>query len=320
MSLDAFKNLIEWGTSAMLSLVLLQHWVGVASAPSTAKATNDGQGREGGLVIMSDEGEVKILILAGAIVMVLMAAFIVLFLAHYQQKQMKQRELLRRLDEQHQRELLEASLQSQEAERRRIAVDLHDDVGTMLSATRMSLSRANKHLGENPEAEAIMQQTRELLEETVNNVRRISQELLPSTLDQLGLVAALEEFIAKLHQTPPEGKPELLIDFHHEGLGQRLDKDIELAIYRVAQELVHNSLRHAQATRIEVLVMRQASRLLLTVSDNGVGFDLETTRQRNQSGLGLKNIESRLNIINGRVIFDVLPGKGTYVIVDVPLE
>lgn len=268
---------------------------------------------------MSDAAEVKLLITSGAIVMVLMAGFIALFLAHYKQKQMKQRDLLRRLEEQHQRELLEASLQSQEAERRRIAADLYDDVGAMLSATRMSLSRANKHLDENPEVEVLMRQTRELLEETVSNVRRMAQELLPSTLDELGLVKALEEFTAKLRQSPPGGPSELLIDFRHEGLENRLDKNIELAVYRVIQELVHNSLRHAQATRIDVLLIRQTNRLLLTVSDNGVGFDLETIRQRNHGGLGLKNMESRLNIINGRVIFDVLPGKGTYVIVDVPL-
>ncbi len=266
---------------------------------------------------MDDSAQVRLLISVGAIALLLMAAFVVLFLAYSKQRQLRQRDVLRQLEEKHQRELLEASLQSQEAERRRIAADLHDDIGTMLSATRMSLAQANRHVGDNPTAEAGLRQTRELLEETINNVRRITKELLPSTLEQLGLVAALEEFIAKLHQTSLD----VGIDLAHEGLdaGSRPGGRVELTVYRITQELVHNSLRHARAAHIEVLLMRQGNRLLLTVSDDGVGFDPDLARREGQPGLGLKNIESRLNVIGGRVIFDAAPGKGTYVIVDVPL-
>lgn len=269
---------------------------------------------------MNDDAA-KLLISVGIIAMLVMASFVVLFVAYYNQRQLRQRELLRQLEEKHQRELLEASLQSQEAERRRIATDLHDDIGTMLSATRMSLSQASRHAGDNPAVDAVVRQTRQLLEETVNNVRRITKELLPATLEQLGLVAALQEFIAKLRQTSPN----VGLDLTHEGFEETPDAGrpparVELAVYRVAQELVHNSLRHAGASHIDLMLMRQPNRLLLTISDDGVGFDPALARRAGQPGLGLKNIESRLNLIGGRVIFDAAPGKGTYVIVDVPLE
>ena len=225
------------------------------------------------------------------------------------------REYLRNLEVRHHRELLDASLRWQEAECRRFAADLHDDVGTMLSATRLCLAQANRHAGENPAVEAVVRQTRDLLEETLNNVRRITKELLPATLDALGLPTALDEFVSRLQRTAPG----VTIDLVHENYDQRLAPPLELTLYRVAQELVHNSLRHAQATRIELLLLRQPNRVLLTVSDDGVGFSPEAARRPGRTGLGLKNIESRLNVIGGRVIFDVAPGKGTHVLVDVPI-
>lgn len=264
---------------------------------------------------MNDPAQIRMIITAGVLAMVLMSGFIIMFLAFYQRRQTQQRQQLQDLEERHQRELLEASLQSQEAERRRIATHLHDDIGTMLSATRLSLAGVFSYLTDNPTATSVVRETRELLEETVNNVRQMTKELLPTTLDDLGLVVALDELITKLPQTAPN----VSVDFHHEGLDQRLSARIELAVYRVAQELIHNSLRHAGASRIELLLMHQADRLLLTVSDDGVGFDPVAARGPGQPGLGLKNIESRLNVIGGHAIFDAAPGKGTYVIVAVPL-
>jgi signal transduction histidine kinase len=264
---------------------------------------------------MNDEAQFRLLLTVVVAATLGIAGLIALVLLYHQQQQLRHRERMRKLEEQHQRELLKASLQAQEAERRRLAADLHDDVGTMLSATRMSLAQANRHAGDNPAVEAMVRQTRDLLEETVNNVRRITKELLPSTLDDLGLLAALDEFHSRLRLTFPA----VTIVLHTDDYDERLAPPIELALYRVAQELVHNSLRHANATRIEVLLLRQTNRVLLTVSDNGVGFCLEVARQPGHKGLGLKNIESRLNVIGGRAIFDVAPGKGANVIVDVPL-
>lgn len=264
---------------------------------------------------MIDETQFKLILTTGVLVMAFMAGFIALLLLHRQRRQFRYQERVRQLQNRHQRDLLEASLQSQEAERRRLAADLHDDIGTMLSATRMSLAQANRHAGDNPAVEAVVRQTRDLLEETVNHVRRITRELMPSTLDDLGLPTALDEFVSRLHRMFPG----VTIDLNAEYYDQRLTAPVELTLYRIAQELVHNSLRHAQATRIELLLMRQPNRVLLTVSDNGVGFNPEAVRQPGRPGLGLKNIESRLNVIGGRVIFDASPGKGAYVIVDLPL-
>lgn len=259
----------------------------------------------------------RLAIAAGVAMIILMAGFIVLFLIVYKRKQDKQRSLVRDLEEQHQKELLEASLRSQEVEAQRIAADLHDDIGTLLSATRMSFSLVTRHVDDTQESRESVEQTKKLLEEAVENVRKLTKDLQPPALEKLGLAIALQELVRKLQQA----NPALAIEFEQEGMqGDRLEKAIELTLYRVAQELLHNSLKHARADRIDVHLIRQKQRLLFTLADDGVGYDPQEVQLRGaNAGLGLKNIESRLNVVGGHVIFETSPGKGTLAIVDIPL-
>lgn len=251
-------------------------------------------------------------IIAGTIAMLLMAVFIVAFMVFYQQKQFRQKAEARKREEEYQLQLLEASLEVQEAERRRIAADLHDDIGTLLSATRLSLSQVSRS---SKGSATDVQETKELLDEAIQNVRRISKELLPSALDNFGLVAAFDEFVSKIRKHTG-----IDVVFHHDTLSQeRFDAKVELSLYRIGQELVNNSLKHSGATHIEIMLMHQQSRLVLSVNDNGGGFNL-TDVQKPNSGLGLKNIESRLNVIGGTVFFDVAEGKGSHIVANVPLN
>lgn len=252
------------------------------------------------------------ILLIGTVAMMVMAVFIVLFMIFYQRRQILQKIELQKMEEAYQKQLLEASLQVQEAERRRIAADLHDDIGTMLSATRLNLTQATKHIEQDSKANLFVQQTKEMFDEAIQNVRRISKELLPSTLDNFGLIAALEEFAHKMTQHTG-----IHITFNYDEKPERFDPKIELPLYRIVQELVNNSLKHSGATEIEISLMKQPSRLLVTVQDNGRGFELAEVQQAN-NGLGLRNIESRLSVIDGRVVYDVAKGKGSYTIIEVP--
>lgn len=208
---------------------------------------------------------------------------------------------------------LEASWSAQEAECRRLSTALHDDVATLLSATRLRFSQLSSHLPRNSDEASTAQNVSALLEEAIRNVRRLTQSLLPATLEALGLVAALTDYIGLLEQE--DDCPAIVL--RTEGLGSRLPYDLELTAFRVVQELVRNTLRHASAATIEVYVLQQKDRLLLTVSDDGVGFRASSRAIR--PGLGLKNIESRLNVIGGRLIFDLTPGQGVCVLADIPL-
>lgn len=257
--------------------------------------------------------EEKIIIL-GTFAMLLPTSAIILFVILYIRRQRIQREKTERIEEEHRQQMLEASVESQESVRRQIGGDLHDEIGTLLSASRMSLTQIIKFADDAEKRENILTQTQELLNDALNNVRRISKDLMPSTLDKFGLISALEDFTQKM--TEHTG---VLICFNHGELNEIFDKKIELTLYRSSQELVNNVLKHAQASVINITLSKKEERLFLNVSDNGIGFDLAEVNKPNR-GIGIKNIESRISVIKGGEIkFDVEKGRGASFEISVPL-
>jgi signal transduction histidine kinase len=248
--------------------------------------------------------EAKIIIF-GTSAILLPVMTIIIFVIFYYRRQHLQREKLERIEEAHRQAMLEASVVSQENVRRQIGGDLHDEIGTLLSATRMSLTQITKYEDNPAKRESLLNQTQELLNETLNNVRRLSKELMPSTLDEFGLILALKDFTQKM--TEHTG---ITVCFSHRELEEVFDKKIELALYRTTQELVNNALKHARASIIGIDLKKIKDTLILQVSDNGIGFDLAEVNQPNR-GIGIKNIESRISIIKGSIKFDVAKGKGS---------
>ena len=136
--------------------------------------------------------------------MLMMAIFVISFVIYYQKKQLEQEKRLRDIEKNYQLMLLETSLSSEEAERRRIAQDLHDDIGTMLSLTKLSLNQLNKTISkDDPRTEFTLTKAQSLVEETIIHVRRITRDLVPTTLEHFGLVAAIDEFIHRLGNNLP---------------------------------------------------------------------------------------------------------------------
>lgn len=241
---------------------------------------------------------------------------IILFVSYYQRKQIQQKLAIQQLKDEMQRQLLESALEVQEVERVRIAKDLHDEVGAMLSVTKMSLNQLLRKLDNTEELSAQGLHTRELLEQSIGQVRRISKELVPSTLDEFGLMSAIDEFIQKVHFAS-----ETLFIFSHEGIdsNQRFDRKIELAIYRIVQELVNNALKHAEAQEITLKLATEVNKIIFIFTDDGKGFDLESVRKNPKSGLGMRNIESRLSVINGKFEIKSVLGQGTHTVIEIPI-
>ena len=160
-----------------------------------------------------------------------------------------------------------------------------------------------------------MEQTADLLNQAVGNVRRISKDLMPSTLDEFGLIIALDEFSEKL--TAYTGIP---IFFRKNNIqNQIFPKQIELIYYRIVQELINNSLKHAKPTKINIDIELQNKHLILTVLDDGLGFDMSQVMSNPKNGIGIRNIQSRLSLVNGKVNYETAKGKGTKIMVDVEL-
>jgi len=198
---------------------------------------------------------------------------------------------------------LRAMIEGQERERKRVAKDLHDGLGGLLATVKARLSN------EAPTAEA----SNQMLDRACTEVRRIAHNMMPQTLALSGLSGSVQDIVAQLNQRGLDTELELI--------GQpdlRLDEDRQAMLLRILQELTHNVVKHAQATKLFIQLLDQPSQLLLTVEDNGVGFNADFART-NGKGIGLANIESRVAFLGGDIQYDASPGHGTTVSLSVPL-
>lgn len=227
----------------------------------------------------------------------------------YRQKQVRDTE---RLQQQEQNAM--AVLVAEEKERQRIARDLHDGIGQRLSAAKINVSGLQSMPSQNnPQQEILFSNAIQLLDDSVKDVRSISHNLMANGLIKAGLASAIRDFVNQI-QTPAGFK----INLEIVGIHARLEYTIENTLYRVLQEIIHNVIKHASATEVSIQLIKHDHELTLLVQDNGVGFLVDETLQ-NGKGIGLKNMESRLSFIHGKVYFDSYPGKGTTISIEVPL-
>jgi signal transduction histidine kinase len=228
---------------------------------------------------------------------------------------MKHQEHLRQLQDTRQRQLLEAALEAQEAERRRLARDLHDEVGTMLALIKLQAGQwANGFPDQaTPGGELPVQNLKLKLDEVMNSVRRISHDLMPIMLTKYGLVQAIES----LKRSLPAGS-NLKVQFECNEPMQRVAERIELSLYRIVQELLTNTIKHAGATEACIKLMFEADTLKLVYTDNGKGFDFQDLSDKQSAGLGLTNLQSRMALLNGTLTFSSENGTGVTIVATVP--
>jgi len=214
------------------------------------------------------------------------------------------------------RELLHKALTAQEEERRRIARELHDEAGQALAALLVNL-RLIENASSLEEARAQVAHMREVVNQTLDEIRALAWELRPSVLDDLGLVPALARYIQSCRS-----RFGMEIDLEVVGLDQvRLPWEVETALYRIAQEALTNAARHAGAQHVSVILEQRGDRALLIVEDDGEGFDVAQVRASAQKRgrLGLYGMEERASLVGGRLTVESAPGSGTTVVVEVPL-
>lgn len=204
-----------------------------------------------------------------------------------------------------------AVLAAEENERKRIAADLHDGVGQMMSAAKMNLSAFEDDL---PFKDASQKLSYEkiihLVDESCREIRHISHQMMPNALLKSGLANAIREFIDKIDSRI------IQINLYAEGLHERLNSDVETVLYRVIQECVNNVIKHSGASTLDISLIKDADGIAATIEDNGKGFDV--TDGKKMEGIGLKNIISRVEFLKGTVDFDSQAGKGTLIAIHVP--
>ena len=221
-----------------------------------------------------------------------------------QKLEIRERQLLE-LEKEKQLIATRSLLAGEEIERTRLAGDLHDGLGGLLTGVKLKLSSMKENSIITSENLAHFNHALNLLDTSIAEMRRVAHNLMPETLMHYGLQTALADFI---RQVEPEGLP--VISFNSFGENLRFEKELEITVYRIAQELVNNALKHANAKQIEVQLFTEKDRVSLQVIDNGTGFN-PTMASGQTAGKGLKNINDRITAFNGHLEIVSEPGKGT---------
>lgn len=245
--------------------------------------------------------EFTIMFSIATIGMLVLAMAIVFFVLFYQRRMLETKLKQQRMEVEYQQKMLYAALESQENERKRLAADLHDSIGAMLSTIRLSLGMLARTEGVPTEN---IDQTKIMLDDTIVSVRRLSRDLLPATLQRFGLSHAVKELCEQY--TLVSGLP---ISFSEKGTAKEKQQTDQLMIFRIVQELVNNAMKHAQPTTIRVALNWERN-FELSVADDGSGFLAEEIRKSGK-GLGLFNMENRARLLNGQLSFQANQPKGT---------
>lgn len=206
-----------------------------------------------------------------------------------------------------------AMIEGQEEERKRIASDLHDRLGSMLSTVKLLFGALDTKIDKAQEENKNQYiKANALLDEACIEVRRISHNLSTGMVVSFGLVAALEELAESINHSQIV-KCKLMTY----GMNERLDQKTEIGLYRMIQELINNILKHAQAKQITIQINRTEESINVTLEDDGIGFNV--AEKRKSGGMGLSNLETRAANLNGVYHVDSSPGKGTISIIEIPL-
>ncbi len=260
---------------------------------------------------MDSPSELVTLISIGIGIMLLLALAFVLFFSFSQNRLRKEQLQAQEAKLAYQEDLLRSNILTQEAERERIAKDLHDEVGSKLNVVHLYLHQLARR---SPEANESIKELLEVVGDTINTTRRIAHDLLPPTLENFGLAVAIEEVCDRVQQTE-----QLTIDYEHEGERPLvMDKSIEVNLFRIFAELLSNTLKYAQAELVTVRLWQQAEQLTLHYQDNGKGFNWKD--RATQKGLGMQNIASRLQMMDGQQEWLTADGHGmqTKIMVKLP--
>jgi signal transduction histidine kinase len=246
-------------------------------------------------------------LITGTLVIFILIMFLFFFVVLYQRRMIKNQGELRKLSDDKQADLLKAVFDAQESERKRLAEDLHDSVGQVLSAIKLNLHRLDKNCV-NENSQPLLAETRKLADECIVEIRHIIQNVLPPVLTDYGLLEALEGLCVKIEQTT-----QVKVNLKKRIENIRFRPEIELSFYRIAQELFGNAIKHSGATIIHLSLTNDDGYLVMEFKDNGKGFNMDDVRH----GFGLKNLQSRVKLINAELNIYTRPQNGTITIIRV---
>lgn len=244
----------------------------------------------------SQETRIYFALLVGMISLLLLMAFFIITIVRYQ----RNRSL-------HKKEIIQEQFKNLEIEKERVAIDLHDDLGSMLSAIKLRLQFIQPKVSS---MQVYLDFANEEIDALMHKLRRISQNIMPSALKRKGLKEALEELTDYMMQpmgivvhyfaTKVEGRPETLVH-----------------LFRIAQEILNNIIKHSSAHSVYITLKQDRGGITLQIKDDGIGFNQRAVSMENK-GTGLKNIMARVEIIDAKIYLSTQPGKGVDFLIKIP--
>lgn len=243
---------------------------------------------------------VSTVLFLGTLGMVVLTVSLIIFIILHQRRVLRFQNKINRMEQEQQRILLNASIKLQEEERQRLAADLHDDAGPLLATARLYLNENLVNQDKATQLQSIFQ-ARQIIDDTIQLVRNISHSLMPPTLKNFGLESAINDLFQKISGS---GAMNASSRFHE--YKDRLKGEKELVIFRIVQELINNILKHSNASFIHLTQNVHADKFYLRIHHDGRGIVQSDFDKLNKSnvGLGLKNISSRLRLVEGSINFE----------------
>lgn len=248
-----------------------------------------------------------------AVISILTAMLLLLGISFYRRYKLKKEKQLQEEVFKQQELATKAILEAEENERKRIAGDLHDGVGQLMSAAKMNLSAIENEIPfANDDQRKVYEKAQNLVDESCKEVRSVSHNMMPNALLKAGLASAVREFLNQIDSRV------IKVDLYSEGLNERIDANIETVLYRVIQESVNNVIKHSGANHLDISLIKDEDGISATIEDNGKGFD--TLDKNKFDGIGLKNIQTRIEYLKGTVEWNSSVGNGTLVAIHVPVS
>jgi two-component system, NarL family, sensor kinase len=250
-------------------------------------------------------------LMAGLVLTLLVVSFLIYLnlrrsrmLARQTEKIQEQRII--ELEKDHELRVVNSLLQGQEEERGRMARDLHDGLGGLLSGVKFSMHHMKDNLIVTSENMTVFERSLDLIDTSIAELRRIAHNMMPEGLVSYGLDEALKQYCSSINTNGM-----LRVTYQSVGLSNRMPDAVEITAYRIIQELLNNTMKHAAATEAMVQVIRDEGRLNIVVEDNGRGFDMKSLEEK--KGAGWINIRARVDYLKGQLELNSAPGKGTQV-------
>ncbi|AUC85946.1 two-component sensor histidine kinase [Polaribacter sp. ALD11] len=253
--------------------------------------------------LLTQENQVIAIVLTGVLLLLLMGVALLLFF-FFSRKKIVEKELEKKnLEINHQKEIIQAIIVTQEDERKRIAQDLHDDISSKLNVINLNANLLKDGELSPEEYSLVNDSILKATDKTLESARKIAHNLLPPILSEFGLKDAIEELADSFNNSR-----KVTIEYNLKYPKKYLVPEKELHLFRITQELINNSIRHGNAKNSTIHIITKNNTLLFNYTDDGIGFNANDLNRK--KGLGMKNIESRVALLQGSFTINTAKNKG----------